>query len=149
MLGLTSSPWWSCNRLKSLAMYRERVAYPWSWDLVWSAPVGGTFLFWSMPFQTSVGSSVVDVCTKAMVGGMCRPNSAPPMVKSTMVNQLAEFVLCGRRPLAHLFRHLLYYLGSTKEYCTLYILRLRCHLGLILPAYTWTSDILRWRSRDA
>ncbi|RWW03678.1 hypothetical protein GW17_00033145 [Ensete ventricosum] len=60
------------------------VAYPRFEDLVWLASAGGAFLFASASFRSSVGSPVVDTCTKAVVeGARCCPNSALLMVKST------------------------------------------------------------------
>ncbi|RWW43901.1 hypothetical protein BHE74_00050388 [Ensete ventricosum] len=59
---------WSLVDLQPLGVcydVPERVAYPWSEDLMWLASVGEAFFFASASFRSSVGSSVVNVYTKA------------------------------------------------------------------------------------
>ncbi|RRT36999.1 hypothetical protein B296_00047789 [Ensete ventricosum] len=47
----------------------RRVAYPRLEDLVWLVFVGGVSLFASVSFHFSTGFSIIDACTKAVVGG--------------------------------------------------------------------------------
>ncbi|RWV98721.1 hypothetical protein BHE74_00047126 [Ensete ventricosum] len=51
---------WQCFRGSCLSLIG---------DLVWLASVGGASLFASASFHSSVGSSVVNACTKVVVGG--------------------------------------------------------------------------------
>ncbi|RZR80276.1 hypothetical protein BHM03_00006271 [Ensete ventricosum] len=63
---------WSLVELQSLGVHCDvprGVAYLWSGNLVWLASVGKASLFASASFRSSVGSSIVDACTKAAVGG--------------------------------------------------------------------------------
>ncbi|RWW04722.1 hypothetical protein GW17_00032039 [Ensete ventricosum] len=59
---------WSLVDLQPLGVCYDvpkRVAYPWSEDLMWLASMGEAFFFASASFRSSVGSSVVNVYTKA------------------------------------------------------------------------------------
>ncbi|RWW14530.1 hypothetical protein GW17_00021690 [Ensete ventricosum] len=77
------------------------VAYPRSGDLVWPASMGGASLFASASFHSSVGSSVVNPCTKAVVGGArCCPDSTPSLFNAFVPQTVKSkcFARCITKP---------------------------------------------------
>ncbi|RWW03813.1 hypothetical protein BHE74_00006325 [Ensete ventricosum] len=85
MLGSTPDPWWSYSRSRFVAMFRGELlifGQRTSFDL----PLRAEHLpFCECSFHSSVGSSVVDTCIKAMVGvAMCHPDVAPLTIKLAM-----------------------------------------------------------------
>ncbi|RRT70142.1 hypothetical protein B296_00017859 [Ensete ventricosum] len=63
--------WINCSHSESVAMFERGgrdVAYLRSGDLVWLAFVREVSIFASISFYSSIGSAIVDACTKVVVG---------------------------------------------------------------------------------
>ncbi|RWV84488.1 hypothetical protein GW17_00053794 [Ensete ventricosum] len=70
MLELTSGPCWSYSCLEFIVMFWRELIILGRGDLIWLASMGmdKASLFTSAFFRFSVGSPIVNACTKVMVG---------------------------------------------------------------------------------
>ncbi|RWW85505.1 hypothetical protein BHE74_00005800 [Ensete ventricosum] len=85
MLGSTSNPWWSCCCPRSVAMLQGKL-HIFGRGTLFGRPLKAELpSFASMSFYSSVGSSVVDTYTKAVVGRAMYPPPHPDEPRCAVV----------------------------------------------------------------